>query len=73
MSARGLPGWGVPPSPPMGRCPRAGLRKTERYASGAANGRSDVGAEAIGGRLQALVRQGPSLYLSLPPLVPHAY
>jgi len=47
--------------------------EAERYASGAANGRSDVGAEAIGGRLQALVRQGPSLYLSLPPLVPHAY
>jgi hypothetical protein len=30
----------------------------ERYASGAANGRSDVGAEAIGGRLHALVRRG---------------
>jgi len=41
MSARGLPGWGVPPSPPMGRCPRAGLRKTERRASAAAGSRSE--------------------------------
>jgi hypothetical protein len=30
----------------------------QRQASGAANGRSDGGAEAIGGRLQALVGQG---------------
>jgi hypothetical protein len=31
----------------------------ERHASGAADRWSDGGAEAIGGRLQALVRQGP--------------
>src|SRR5438874_13021925 len=44
------------------------LVNAERYASGAANGRSDVGAKAIGGRLQAIVRRGldvesPSEYL----------
>src|SRR5262252_8941121 len=31
----------------------------QRPASGAANGRSDAGAKAISGRLQALVRRGP--------------
>jgi len=33
-----------------------GIFEAERQASGAANSRSDAGAEAIGGRLQAQVR-----------------
>ena len=33
-------------------------RATERWASGAADSRSDEGAEAIGGRLHAVVRLG---------------
>ena len=43
-------------------------RAAERWASGAADSRSEERAEAIGGRLHAVVR--PSR-LSLPPLRPH--
>ena len=44
------------PSPPA--CRRPPPREAERQASGATNGQSEEQAEAIGGRLQALVGQG---------------
>ena len=41
--------------------------EAERHASGAANGRSEVRAEAIGGRLQANVRPGSASAVAPPP------
>ena len=51
--------------------PRMNRRSIERRASGAADSRS--GAEAIGGRLQANVRQGPRVMCAYPQCAPHAY
>ena len=50
---------GVPPFFPSGT-------GAERQASGAANGRSEARAEAIGGRLQANVRRGKCSRIRVP-------
>ena len=55
-------GLGGPPSPPLCVRPRPGLRKTERWASGAANGRSDVGAEQL-----SWLSRGPCIFFSFAP------
>ena len=45
------------------------VRNAERWASGAADSRSDAGAEAIGGRLQAVVERSAARSV-LPTLSP---
>ncbi len=66
-----------PPALPalVGTMPRRppAARATERHASGAADSRSDNGAEAIGGRLQALVRHDPRVMCACPRCAPHTY